>query len=336
MIRFFLSTLSLSTVLSAGFSETLQAQKPAPRANQTQADAKPADKSQKIPPTAANVPYGSHPRQVLDFWQAQSERPTPVVFCIHGGGWVNGDKSLYQNTVALFLKEGISVVAINYRLVTEAQEKGIQPPVQWPIADAARALQFVRSKANEWNLDKTRIAATGGSAGGCSSLWLLYHDDLADPNSNDPVARESTRLLCAAVIGAQTSLDPKQLREWMPNARYGGHAFGIRTATNRDGAFQTFYEQREKLLPWIREYSPIEHVSPDDPPVFLIYPNQKKPPVKGEEQADPTHSALLGMMLMEKLKEAKVEGILVYPGQTHEKYKTANDYLIDKLKQIKK
>ena len=54
--------------------------------------------------------------------------------------------------------------------------------------------------------------------------------------------------------------------------------------------------------------------------------------VKGEAQDDPTHSALLGMILMEKLKEAKVEGILVYPGHPHEKYKNSTDYLIDRLK----
>jgi hypothetical protein len=63
----------------------------------------------------------------------------------------------------------------------------------------------------------------------------------------------------------------------------------------------------------------------------MEYPSQKKPPVKGENQDDPTHSALLGMILMEKLQAAGVEGILVYPGQTHEKYKTSADYLIDRL-----
>ena len=93
--------------------------------------------------------------------------------------------------------------------------------------DAQRALQFLRSKADEWNIDKTRIAASGVSAGACASLWLALHDDMADPQSLDPVARESTRLFCAAVKAPQTSLDPKQLREWIPNYIYGGHAFGF-------------------------------------------------------------------------------------------------------------
>ncbi len=283
-------------------------------------------------PTQANVHYGPHERQVLDFYQAKSDTPTPVVFAIHGGGWVNGNKDGYRNSAKRYLDAGISVVAINYRMVPEATEKKVEPPVKWPLGDAARALQFVRSKAKEWNLDKTRIGATGGSAGACSSLWLAFHDDLADPKSDDPVARESTRLYCAAVSGAQTTLDPEILREWMPSYSYGAHAFGVTAPKDRGGAFQALYDRRSELKNWITEYSPLSHVTPDDPPIFLEYPSQKVPPVKGEKQADPTHSALLGMILMEKLKEAKVEGILVYPGHPDPKYKNSADFLIDRLK----
>jgi acetyl esterase/lipase len=286
-----------------------------------------------VPATKADVAYGDHPRQVLDFYQAKSASPTPVVFAIHGGGWVNGDKGGYGRGAKRYLDAGISVVAINYRYTTQAAEAKVDPPVQWPIADAARALQFVRSKAKDWNLDTTRIGATGGSAGGCSSLWLAFHDDLADPRSADPVARESTRLFCAAVTGAQTTLDPKVLKEWMPNYRYGGHAFGVTGPKGRDSAFPAFLEQREALLAKITEYSPMSHVTKDDPPIFLEYPAQKaRPPVKGEAQDDPTHSALLGMILMEKLKEKGVDAILVYPGHEHDKYKASADYLIDRLK----
>ena len=90
-----------------------------------------------------------------------------------------------------------------YRFVQEADAAGVKPPVEWPLHDAARALQFVRSKAGEWNIDKQRIGASGASAGACSSLWLAFHPDMADPNSSDPVTRESTRLWCAAVTVAQ-------------------------------------------------------------------------------------------------------------------------------------
>ena len=79
-------------------------------------DEKKVEKKLPVPavtPTAANVAYGKLDRQVLDFWQAKSDKPTPVVFCIHGGGWVNGDKSGYYGGVKTYLDNGISVVAIN-------------------------------------------------------------------------------------------------------------------------------------------------------------------------------------------------------------------------------
>ena len=272
------------------------------------------------PKQLLNVAYGTHPRQVLDFYQAKSDKPTPVVFYIHGGGWRNGDK---KTNPKAFLDKGISVVAINYRYVQNGVEEKIEPPVKAPLEDAARALQFVRSKAVEWNLDKKRIGATGGSAGGCSSLWLAFHDDMADPNSKDPIARETTRLYCAAVNGAQTSLDPKELRAWMPNYNYGAHAFGLPN-------FQSLFDNREKVLKWIKEYSPIEHASKDDPPIGLFYGGDKDAKV-GDSPKDPTHSPILGIKLEEKLKALGADVILVYPGRPHERYKSSADYLIDRL-----
>ena len=282
------------------------------------------------PPTHANVPYGDHPRQVLDFYKAEADKPTPLVFCIHGGGWgaLSKDRVSEMLDVPRLLTNGISVVAINYRYFQQAKVAGIEPPVKWPLEDAARALQFVRSKAAEWNLDKQRIGANGGSAGACSSLWLALHDDMAQPNSPDPVARESTRLWCAAVSSAQTSLDPKTMREWMPNITYGGHAFGFHT-DGKDQAveFQRFFDGRDKVLPFIREYSPMEHASADDPPLWLTY-SQKQLAVKGEAQADPTHSALFGLMLEEKLKPLGVKMILTYPAKPTGPFRTATDYFI--------
>src|SRR3954471_14587121 len=69
-------------------------------------------------PTVANLHYGPHERQVLDFYKAKSDQPTPLVFYIHGGGWQAGDKdTLGGPTIKRFLDAGISVAAINYRYV---------------------------------------------------------------------------------------------------------------------------------------------------------------------------------------------------------------------------
>ena len=271
------------------------------------------------PKQLIDVAYGSHPRQVLDFYRAESDKPTPVVFYIHGGGWRGGDK---KTNPQAFLDKGISVAAINYRYTRNGVEDQVEPPVKAPLGDAARALQFVRSKAAEWNLDKHRIGATGGSAGACTSLWLAFHDDLADPQSDDPIARESTRLHCAAVNGAQVSLDPRELREWMPNYRYGAHAFGLPN-------IQSLIDNREKVLPWIKEYSPIEHVSKDDPPIAMFYGGEK--PVVGSSPKDPTHSSIMGVMLEERLKAVGIDVVLVHSGQPHPMYKNSTEYLIGRL-----
>ncbi len=287
-----------------------------------------APPTRKVEPTMADVHYGKHDKQVVDFYKAESSEPTPVVLNIHGGGWTGGSK--FNAGAENYLKEGISVVSVEYRFIAEATKDGVEPPVKGCLHDAARALQFVRSKAKEWNIDKTRIAATGGSAGACTSLWLDFHDDLADPKSDDPVARESTRLLCAAVNVPQTSLDPKQMKEWTPNSKYGGHAFGfVEDKENKKSAFEVFLAGREKVMPLIKEYSPYELVTSDDPPVYLFFPT---PPAVGKDEKDPTHSANFGVGLQAKCKEAGVECQLVYPGAPDVKYANIPQYLIAHLK----
>ena len=274
-------------------------------------------------PTLSEVRYGTHERHVLDFWKADSATPTPLAFVIHGGGWQGGEKERLNRFVdpQRLLDAGISVVAINYRYIKQAEAEGVKPPVKAPLHDAARALQFVRSKAGEWNLDKQRIGAAGGSAGACSSLWLAFHDDLADPDSDDPVERESSRLWCAAVTGAQTTLDPRQMKEWTPNSRYGGHAFGLT-------GFAEFLAEREQILPWIAEYSPYALASADDPPVYLIY---SAPPALGQDQKDPTHTSNFGVKLQEHLGTLNLGCELVYPGAPAVMHATPTDYLIAEL-----
>ncbi len=291
-----------------------------------------AEKEPQLPnPTYYDVAYGPHPKQILHFWKAESVSPTPVLLFVHGGGWNAGGRlNGLSAMLPAMLREGISVASVEYRFIAEATADGVVPPVQGPLHDAARALQLVRSKAAEWNVDKERIAASGGSAGACTSLWLAFHPDLADPKSDDVVARESTRLLCAAVTGAQTTLDPQQMKEWTPNSSYGGHAFGFKgDATKKLTTFAEFLSKRETILPWIAEYSPYALVTSDDPPVYLFY---SAPPGLGKEQKDPTHTSNFGVKLQERCKEAGVECELFYPSVADAKHESVQDYLIATLK----
>ena len=274
-------------------------------------------------PTVYDAKYGPHRKNVLHFWKAESEGPTPVLLFVHGGSWLSGGRltGLSGGLLQRMLDNGVSVASVEYRFIPEAAAGGVVPPVAGPLHDAARALQFVRSKAEEWGLDKERVAAAGTSAGACSSLWLAFHDDLADPEADDPVARESTRPLTVAAVRGQTTLDPEQMRSWIPNITYGGHAFGKRS-------FAEFLDGRGEIADWIEEFSPYALLTPDDPPVYLYYTT--KPGLPSPER-DATHSANFGVGLRERCAAAGVACELVHPGVADPEHATPGDYLIEAL-----
>ena len=96
-------------------------------------------KADATPATFTDLPYGEHFRQTMDLWLAESDKPTPLVFYLHGGGWAAQDKTdIHQHfDVSAFLNAGISVASVNYRLLQDASAAKVNPPVQWPLNDAA-------------------------------------------------------------------------------------------------------------------------------------------------------------------------------------------------------
>jgi acetyl esterase len=262
-----------------------------PEANQVPPKTQPQAKPPM--PTYENVKYGPHERNVLDFWQAKSDQPTPVLVAIHGGGFVTGDKSVQAQLLKACLDSGISVAAINYRYSTQA----IAPA---PFQDGARAVQFLRSKATAWHLDPTRFAATGGSAGAGISLWLGFHKDMTDPKSDDPILRQSTRLTCMVVNEGQTSYDPRFIRKLFPDKDI--YKIGaLRTLFDFDPAkLDDLPAEKYRLF---EEVSPLHHVTKDAPPVLLQYSN----PIDAEitTQGIGIHHPLFGKALKEQMDALK-------------------------------
>jgi hypothetical protein len=248
-----------------------------------------------VPPTHRDVKYGPYARNVMDLWLAESDKPTPVLVSIHGGGFRGGNKSVSGDILKECLESGISVVAITYRLSDEAIA-----PAQF--LDSARAIQFIRHNAKQWNLDPTRMAATGGSAGAGISLWLGFHDDLADPDSEDPILRESTRLSCMAVYNGQTSYDPRFIRDLFPD-----------TDTYRHTALAQLYDaDLTKLddLPkgkykLFEEVSALPHLTKDDVPAALFYASKMDTPITN--QGIGIHHPKFGKVLKEKMDELGIE-----------------------------
>jgi acetyl esterase/lipase len=274
--------------------------------------------TKQVQPTLKNVRYGPYKRNVLNFWQAKSDKPTPVVIKIHGGGWAAGSKS---ETISsdYFLQDGISVISINYRLI----KTDILPA---PVYDAARALQFVRSKAKEWNINKERIAVTGGSAGGCTSLWLIYHDDLADPENSDPVLRESTKPFCAAVESAQSCLDPFIAKKWIGNKIIEDGMFwkAVGAKSPKD-----LIENYDKYKTISHDFSPYFHIDKDDPPVFMINHNPLTFPAPNGGLA--IHHPMFVFKVKEKADKVGCEAQLILRGTRQQNYYDSMDFIKSKL-----
>jgi hypothetical protein len=255
--------------------------------------------------THANVTYGSHKRNLLDIWLVDSDKPAPLVIYIHGGGFVGGDKSkIYDSEdIPKFLKAGVSFATINYRYRT-GEPRGVRAC----LSDSKRALQFIRSKAKEWNIDKKRIGAYGGSAGSGTATWLAFHDDMAEPDNPDPVLRESTRLAVVGALATQATYDVLQWREILgmepdPEA-YGA---SLRLAV----AFYGLKSPDELTGPHGRairaDLDMLDLMSKDDPPLYVS--NRMKggaPENRGHINHHPLHAVALKKRAEEVGLEAEV------------------------------
>lgn len=255
-----------------------------------------------LKPTHADVSYGPHERNVIDLYLAESKTPTPLVLYIHGGGFQGGDKrSIGSQSVAAYKAQGWSVAAINYRFTNVV-------PAPGQYLDCGRALQFLRHHAAKYNLDPQRVASTGGSAGAGTSLWLAFHDDLADPKSEDPIARESTRLTCVVVSNGQSSYDPRFAEKaGLPRPNFERHGFfepfyGIKRA---DADTPEAYKRYEAA-------APITHLTKDDPPALLTYSYVNEEVTNTSDLGLVVHHPKLGIALKEQMDKLGLECVVQY------------------------
>lgn len=255
-------------------------------------------------PDHADVAYGPHARNVFDLWLPEGPSPPgarPVVVHFHGGGFVGGDKSRFDPQPLLAM--GYAVASSNYRFVDGRE---VLTPV--PMQDCARAVQYLRHQAETFGIDPRRVALTGGSAGAVISMWIAYSDDMADPDSEDPVLRQSTRVSCILPRSGPTNLDPLWIREHLGGpdrahpsmaAFYGSDDFG-----------------RPDIRLRIQEASAVHLATADDPPTFLVYRGglDDLPLPEDASHGLRIHHPYFGQVLKEKLDELGVENRLHYGG----------------------
>ena len=274
----------------------------------------------QLPPTHAEVSYGPHARNVLDFWKAEGDGPRPLLVYIHGGGWTGGDKKQDTARYQPFLDKGISCAAINYRLSGEA-------PLPAPVHDAARAIQFLRTKAAEWNID---TEAHRPHRRQCRSL----HVDVAAAarrSGRSEVDRSGVESvdpgLCRGRLG-RTDFDRPQShrrlartkRSPAPHDQHGGRR------SDHGSALKNYDKHRALYV----EFSPYNHVDGNDPPLLMTYGGDMTLPSKNAGHG--IHHPVYGVKLKEKSDAAGHECHLLIPGTSKsDKYANVNEFLLDKL-----
>jgi acetyl esterase/lipase len=172
-----------------------------------------------------------------------------VIFMV-SGGWVSNYSPPQQAATRFkdLLDKGFTLIAVRHG----SSPKYLIPDI---VSDVRRAVRFIRHNAKQWGVDPNRLGVFGGSAGGHLALVLGTASDDGDPNAKEDFMKESDRV--AAVVAYFPPVDLRPLARGLNPQPSGGTL----------DRFPALNFEKEKAA----DYSPIVHVSPDDPPTLLIH-----------------------------------------------------------------
>ena len=122
-------------------------------------------------------------------WKPTDKRPAIVFF--HGGGWVAGAPSQFNDHCKYFASRGLVCATVDYRLLNRTNGESPLACVQ----DAKSAMRWVRSHAKELGVDPMRIAAAGGSAGGHLAAFCGMVEGKDDPADDLAISPKPNALI---------------------------------------------------------------------------------------------------------------------------------------------
>lgn len=143
----------------------------------------------------ADLVFAEHDgtKLVGDLYLPKGRSKVPVLVAVHGGGWQVGSKQFYRYWGLFLARAGYAVFAVDYRL----GKPGVYPAA---VYDVKAAVQYIRAKAGEFDLDPDRIGLVGDSAGAhLASLVALAGDQFNSAYRDDATASVSANVKC--VIG---------------------------------------------------------------------------------------------------------------------------------------
>jgi len=172
-----------------------------------------------------------------------------VIFMV-SGGWVSPYNPPQQTATRFkdLLDKGFTLIAVRHG----SSPKYLIPEI---VSDVRRAVRFIRHNAKQWGVDPNRLGVFGGSAGGHLALVLGTASDNGDPTAKEDFMKESDRV--TSVVAYFPPVDLRPLARGLNPQPTGGTL----------DRFPALNFEKEKAA----DFSPIVHVSPDDPPTLLIH-----------------------------------------------------------------
>jgi acetyl esterase/lipase len=204
----------------------------------------------------------------MDVFTPQKDASRIGLICVVSGGFISSHEAINPTYIRPFIDRGFTVFAVVH---------GSQPRFTVPeiIQDMKRAVRFLRHHARDSGIDPDQIGIYGASAGGHLSLMLGTAGEKGDPSAKDPVDRESSRVQAVACFFPATDL-----------LNYGKPGREMIHATDHQPRFRAAFDYREldkQSMLWVpitndqrlrqitKEISPIDFVTPDDPPTFIVH-----------------------------------------------------------------
>lgn len=271
-----------------------------------------------------DIAYDTKQRTQFDIWLPDSDTPTGLVIYTHGGGFSSGDKDFvysaqqggawdFPSDIRFLLQNKIAFATVRYTLLsTTGENDGIKKP----MSDVKRALQYIRHNASDFNIDKNKIILAGNSAGGGTSLWIAFNNEMADSQSSDPVSKESTRVNGVVAREPQASYNIED--RWVNDVFIDYNLTWAEILANETGNLSKIYgvsstaEYESAAIDTYRaEVDMLALLTADDPPIWVDNTlRDVVPPYSAPEIS--SHHAFHARELKERADAVGVENIVYY------------------------
>lgn len=201
---------------------------------------------------AAAVPYGSSSKQKLDIYlplDYQEKESLDILVFIHGGAWISGTRYELNDEFIEMVKKGIAVATIDYRLVTLNGDVFLKEMYE----DVCNAIEKIVDVCDKNNIVLDKAAVMGTSAG--SHLGMLYAYKMAEKSPLN--LRFCVNYVGPANLYHPSFLEQADKKEFAKIGDLFKKKLGV--------------QSMEEAVPYLREYSPVEYLTPSSVPTICAY-----------------------------------------------------------------